>query len=66
MSKDFKPNFKKQPVEHTLKGSREAVIYSIQMLYKLGYAEIAEWTPLEPTEVPGEVITTMMKYWLLP
>ena len=66
MSKQFKQNFNKQPVEHTLKGSREAVIYSIQMLYKLGYAEIAEWTPLEATEVPGEVITKMMKYCLLP
>ncbi|NEO93420.1 MAG: hypothetical protein F6K56_25695 [Moorea sp. SIO3G5] len=64
MSKN--PNLKKQPVEHTLKGSRQAVIYSMQMLYALGFAEIAEWSPLEPTEVPDEVITTMMKYWLLP
>jgi len=32
----------------------------------LGYAEIAEWTPLEATDTPGEVITTMTKYWLLP
>ncbi|NEQ57704.1 MAG: hypothetical protein F6J94_32855 [Moorea sp. SIO1F2] len=64
MSKN--PNLKKQPVEHTLKGSRQAVIYSMQMLYALGYAEICEWSPLEPTGVPDEVTTTMMKYWLLP
>ncbi|WP_293121844.1 hypothetical protein [Moorena sp. SIO4G3] len=64
MSKN--PNLKKQPVEHTLKGSRQAVMHSMHMLYTLGYAEICEWSPLEPTEVPDEVITTMMKYWLLP
>ncbi|AOX01099.1 hypothetical protein BJP34_18095 [Moorena producens PAL-8-15-08-1] len=66
MSEQFTRNFKKQPTQHTLKGSRQSVIYSMQMFYSLGYAEIAEWTPLEPTEVPGEVITTMTKYWLLP
>ncbi|NEO92839.1 MAG: hypothetical protein F6K56_22385 [Moorea sp. SIO3G5] len=66
MPEEFTRNFKKQPAQQTLKGSRQAVIYSMQMLYALGYAEIAEWTPLEPTEVPGEVITTMTKYWLLP
>ena len=32
----------------------------------LGYAEIAEWTPLEATDVPGEVSTSITKYWLLP
>ncbi len=66
MPEEFTRNFKKQAAQQTLKGSRQAVIYSMQMLYSLGYAEIAEWTPLEPTEVPGEVITTITKYWLLP
>ena len=66
MSTEFNPNLKKYPVEHTLKGSRKAVIYSMQTLYVFGYAEICEWSPMEPTEVPGEVMTTMMKYWLLP
>ena len=66
MSQQFSQNFKKQPAHHTLKGSRQSVIYSMQMLYALGYAEIAEWTPLEATDVPGEVITTITKYWLLP
>ncbi|AOW99735.1 hypothetical protein BJP34_09950 [Moorena producens PAL-8-15-08-1] len=66
MSETFTRNFKKQPTQHTLKGSRQSVIESMQMLYALGYAEIAEWTPLEPTNIPGEVMTTMTKYWLLP
>ncbi|AOY81298.1 MULTISPECIES: hypothetical protein [Moorena] len=66
MSKNFKQNLKKQPVEHTLKGPRQAVIHSMQRFYSLGYGEIADWSPLEPTETPGEVMTTMMKYWLLP
>ena len=66
MSQKFSRNFKKQPAHHVLKGSREAVIYSMQMLYSLGYGSIAEWTPLEQTEVPGEVMTTITKYWLLP
>ncbi|NEQ84991.1 MAG: hypothetical protein F6K26_34100, partial [Moorea sp. SIO2I5] len=49
MSQQFSQNFKKQPAQHTLKGSRQSVLYSMQMLYALGYAEIAEWTPLEAT-----------------
>ncbi|WAN70004.1 hypothetical protein BJP36_38700 [Moorena producens JHB] len=47
MSETFTRNFKKQPTQHTLKGPRQSVIHSMQMLYALGYAEIAEWTPLE-------------------
>ncbi|NEO46454.1 MAG: hypothetical protein F6K55_20935 [Moorea sp. SIO4A3] len=66
MRQGFTQNFKKQPAQHTLKGSREAVIYSMQTMYALGYAEICEWTPLEPTDIPGEVMTTLNKYWLLP
>ncbi|NEO10694.1 MAG: hypothetical protein F6J98_49315 [Moorea sp. SIO4G2] len=66
MSKYSNQNLKKQPVEHTLKGPRQAVIHSMQRFYSLGYGEIADWSPLEPTETPGEVRTTMMKYWLLP
>ncbi|WP_287315006.1 hypothetical protein [Moorena sp. SIO1G6] len=47
MSETFTRNFKKQPTQHTLKAPRQSVIHSMQMLYALGYAEIAEWTPLE-------------------
>ncbi|WP_424103313.1 hypothetical protein [Moorena producens] len=43
-----------------------SLIHSMQRFYSLGYGEIADWSPLEPTETPGEVKTTMMKYWLLP
>ena len=66
MSANFTRNFKKQPTHHTLKGPRQSVIHSMQMLSSLGYGEIADWTPLEPTDIPGEVMTTMTKYWLLP
>ena len=56
MSQQFSQNFKKQPAQHTLKGSRQSVLYSMQMLYALGYAEIAAWTPLEPTEIPRDCL----------
>ncbi|NEO82439.1 hypothetical protein [Moorena sp. SIO4G3] len=50
----------------TPKTAQITLIHSMQMFYSLGYGEIADWSPLEPTETPGEVMTTMMKYWLLP
>ncbi|AOX01921.1 MAG: hypothetical protein F6J94_23075 [Moorea sp. SIO1F2] len=63
---EFTPNSNKQPVKHILKGSRKAVLNTMYALYGLRYAEISEWSPLQPTEVPGEFITIMTKYLLLP
>ncbi|AOY80995.2 hypothetical protein BJP36_14890 [Moorena producens JHB] len=53
---------KKYPVKHILKGSRKAIINTMHSLYALRYAEISEWSPLQPTGIPGEFITMMTKY----
>ncbi|NEO07526.1 MAG: hypothetical protein F6J94_22555 [Moorea sp. SIO1F2] len=56
---------KKYPVQHILKGSRKAIINTMHTLHVVGYAEIVEWTPLQPTGLPGEFITMMTKYLTL-
>ncbi|NEQ80205.1 MAG: hypothetical protein F6K26_08080 [Moorea sp. SIO2I5] len=56
---------KKEPVEHRLKGSRKAVMNTIYSLYNQGYAQLYEWTPLEPSGMPGEVISTLTRYLIL-
>ncbi|NEP28179.1 hypothetical protein [Moorena sp. SIO3I6] len=53
---------KKIRVQHILKGSRKAVINTMHTLYAMGYAEISEWSPLQPTGIPGEFITIITNY----
>ncbi|NEP53719.1 MAG: hypothetical protein F6K65_34945 [Moorea sp. SIO3C2] len=55
-------NPKKYPIQHILRGSRKGIINTMHSLYAVGYAEIIEWTPLQPTGLPGEFITMMTKY----
>ena len=52
-------------VKHILKGSRKAITNTMHTLYALGYTEISEWSPLQPTDVPGEFITISTKYFRL-
>ncbi|NEP35628.1 hypothetical protein [Moorena sp. SIO3B2] len=56
---------KKIRVQHILKGDRKAVTNTMHALYAMGYAQISEWSPLQPTDVPGEFITIMTKYFRL-
>ncbi|NET80737.1 MAG: hypothetical protein F6J94_01715 [Moorea sp. SIO1F2] len=59
------PSPKKFPVKHILKGSRKAILNTMYALYGLRYAEISEWSPLQPTGIPGEFITMMTKYLII-
>jgi hypothetical protein len=45
-------------------GSRKGVISTIQTLYRLGFAEVAEWSPLLPAPNPGEVMSILTRYLL--
>ncbi|NEO01756.1 MAG: hypothetical protein F6K50_42130 [Moorea sp. SIO3I7] len=56
---------KKYPIKHILKGSRQAISNTMHTLYARGYAQIDEWSPLQPTGIPGEFITMMTKYLTL-
>ncbi|NEN97966.1 MAG: hypothetical protein F6J94_31810 [Moorea sp. SIO1F2] len=69
MSTDFIPNHdnnsedsnpKKKRIKY-IKGSPEAVTNTIYSLYALGYADVSEWSPLQPTGIPGEVISFATK-----
>lgn len=50
-----------EKIKHTLIGSSKAVMGTIQILHKLGYANINDWTPLLPTSNPGEVISILIR-----
>lgn len=54
---------RKEPekIRHTLIGSSKAVIGTIQVLHKLGYANVSDWTPLVPTSNPGEVMSVLIR-----
>jgi hypothetical protein len=45
-------------------GSRRGVTNILQTLYRLGFAEIGEWSPFLPGPNPGEVMTILTRYLL--
>lgn len=69
MSTDFIPNQNNNPEDYNpnkkgikyIKGSPEAVINTIYSLYALGYGSVSDWSPLQPTGIPGEVISFVTK-----
>ncbi|NEP52231.1 MAG: hypothetical protein F6K65_26910 [Moorea sp. SIO3C2] len=65
MSTEFIPNqdnnSKKQRIKY-IKGSPEAVTKTIYGLSALGYAQVSDWSPLQPTGIPGQVISFATKY----
>ena len=50
-----------EKIRHTLNGSRQAVIATIQVLHQLGYANVGDWTPLLPTSNAGEVMSVLVR-----
>ncbi|BAY84711.1 hypothetical protein NIES267_42070 [Calothrix parasitica NIES-267] len=50
-----------EKIKHILIGSKEAVIATIEVLNKLGYANVRDWTPLLPTSNPGEVTSVLVR-----
>ena len=65
MSTDFIPNHnnnpKKQRIKY-IKGSPEAVTKTIYGLSALGYGSVSDWSPLQRTGIPGQVISFATKY----
>ncbi|NEP34476.1 hypothetical protein [Moorena sp. SIO3B2] len=70
MSQNFIPNQnnnsdesnqKKQRIKY-IKGSPEGVSKTIYSLSALGYAKVSDWSPLQPTGIPGQVISFATKY----
>ena len=42
-------------------GSPRAVENTIRVLYLRGFAELYEWSPMQPTQHPGEVMSLMRR-----
>jgi hypothetical protein len=55
------PTSKREPVKILLIGSPKGVNNIIQTLYRLRFAEVREWSPLQPTANPGEVMSILKR-----
>ncbi|HAA26554.1 MAG TPA: hypothetical protein DCE56_01345 [Cyanobacteria bacterium UBA8553] len=51
----------RESVKVLLIGSPRGVNNMIQTLYRLKFAEVTEWSPLQPTAKPGEVISILIR-----
>jgi hypothetical protein len=55
------PTSSREPVKILLIGSPKAVNNTIQTFYRLRFAEVREWSPLQPTANPGEVVSILKR-----
>ncbi|MEH2393733.1 MAG: hypothetical protein V7K21_19410 [Nostoc sp.] len=51
-------------VKVVIYGSKTGVNNTILTLYKLGFAQVNEWSPLLPSSNPGEVMSILTRYIL--
>lgn len=55
------PSANREPVKILIIGSPKAVNNTIQTFYRLRFAEVREWSPLQPTTNPGEVMSLLKR-----
>ncbi|MBD2578337.1 peptide ABC transporter substrate-binding protein [Oscillatoria sp. FACHB-1406] len=55
----------REPLKVMLVGSPKAVTRTIHRLHRLGFAEVGEWSPLVPTQNPGEVLSILVRRLLM-
>ncbi|MDY6937417.1 MAG: hypothetical protein SWY16_07105 [Cyanobacteriota bacterium] len=53
---------RREPIVHAIFGSPAAVNRTIQTLQILGYAEVGLWSPPQPTQTPGEVVSILRRH----
>jgi hypothetical protein len=58
------PTPNREPLRVLVIGSRKGVTSTIQTLYRLGFAEVGEWSPLLPAPNAGEVMSILTRYVL--
>ena len=56
-----KPTEEREFIKVMLLGSPKAVNQTIQVLYLRGFAQVWEWSPLQPTQKAGEVISVLKR-----
>lgn len=52
----------REQLKHLLSGSPRGIKSTIHNLQVRGYAETTHWSPLMPTENPGEVMSMLIRY----
>ena len=55
------PTPRREPVKISIIGSRRGVNSIIRTLYRLRFAEVIEWSPLQPTGNPGEFVSMLIR-----
>ncbi|WP_214662593.1 hypothetical protein [Amazonocrinis nigriterrae] len=56
-----KPLRKREPIKHLLIGSPKAVTSTIHLLQMIGYANVGDWSPLQLTGNPDEVMSILIR-----
>ncbi|MEH2182380.1 hypothetical protein [Nostoc sp.] len=56
---------KRERIKHLLIGSAKAVTSTIHYLQVIGYARAGDWSPLQPTDNPDEVISILIRQILM-
>jgi len=51
----------REPVKISIIGSRRGVKSIIHTLYRLQFAEVTAWSPLQPTGKPGEFVSMLIR-----
>jgi hypothetical protein len=51
----------REPVKILIIGSPKGVNNMIHTLYRLRFAEVTQWSPLQPTANPGEVVSMLIR-----
>jgi len=52
----------RESVKVVIYGSKRGVNNTILTLYKLGFAQVNEWSPLLPSSNPGEVMSILTRH----
>ncbi len=55
------PTSTREPVKILLIGSPKGVNTMIHTLYRLRFASVTQWSPLQPTANPGEVVSMLIR-----
>ncbi|MBD2445671.1 hypothetical protein H6G76_00605 [Nostoc sp. FACHB-152] len=55
-------NPERESVKVVIYGSKTGVNNTILTLYKLGFAQVNEWSPLLPSSKPGEVMSILTRH----
>lgn len=59
------PSSGKEAIRILVLGSRRGVLNIIHRLHQLGFAQAGEWSPLQPTSTPGQLMSILTRYILL-